>query len=335
MKFAINGFGRIGRTLFRAAYKLGLMPTAVNDLAPIENLAYLLKYDSTYGIFEGKVEVKNGDLIVDGKVIKVYSQPEPKNLPWEKEGIDLVIESTGRFTEYDLANDHIIAGAKMVMISAPFKGEKEMPTIIYGVNHKDLKADDKVVSMASCTTNCLVPIAKILEDEFGMKKAIMNTMHSFTMDQVLQDSPHKDLRRGRSALASIIPTSSGATVAAARIIPTLKDKMDGFSFRVPTPTVSVLDFVAVMKNKVTMIELQNKFKEYADEDKFMGALQVTDEPLVSMDFKGNVAASIVDLNLIQVIDGDLARVVAYYDNEMGYSSRMASLIKYIGEQIFV
>jgi len=335
MKFAINGFGRIGRTLFRASYKLGVLPAAINDLAPIENLAYLLQYDSTYGKFEGKVEVEDGNLVVDGKAIKVFNKAEPKNLPWNKEEIDLVIESTGKFVEYDQANDHIKAGAKMVMISAPFKGEKEMPTIIYGVNHQDLKVEDKVVSMASCTTNCLIPVAKILEDEFGVEKAVMNTIHSFTMDQMLQDAPHKDFRRGRNALQSIIPTSSGATVATARIIPNLKDKMDGFSFRVPTPTVSVLDFVAVMKNKVTVEELQKKFREYADEDKLFGALKVTDEPLVSVDFKGDPAASIVDLNLIQVIDGDLVRVVAYYDNEMGYSSRMASLIKYIGEQIFI
>jgi glyceraldehyde 3-phosphate dehydrogenase len=334
MKFAINGFGRIGRTLFRAGYKLGLMPAAINDLGPIDNLAYLLKYDSTYGIFEGKVEVKDGNLVVDDKTIKVFSEPEPKKIPWGKENIDLVIESTGRFTEYDSAHDHIVAGAKMVVLSAPFKGEKEMPTVIYGVNHQELKSKDEVISMASCTTNCLIPVAKILEDEFGMKKAMMNTIHSFTMDQMLQDSPHKDFRRGRSALQSIIPTSSGATVAAARIIPTLKDKMDGFSFRVPTPTVSVLDFVAVMKNKVTVEELQKKFQEYADNDKFMGALMVTDEPLVSVDFKANPAASIVDLNLIQVVDEDLVRVIAYYDNEMGYASRLANLTKYIGEEIF-
>ncbi|MDD3773774.1 MAG: type I glyceraldehyde-3-phosphate dehydrogenase [Patescibacteria group bacterium] len=334
MKFAINGFGRIGRTLFRSAYKLGLMPSALNDLGPIDNLAYLLKYDSSYGKFEGDVRIENGNLIVDDKEIKVFNEPDPKKLSWDEEEIDLVIESTGKFTEYGQANNHISAGAKMVLISAPYKGEKEMKTIIYGINHQDLKVDDKIVSMASCTTNCLVPVAKILEDEFGVKKAMMNTMHSFTMDQMLQDAPHKDFRRGRNALQSIIPTSSGATIAASRIIPELKNKMDGYSFRVPTPIVSVLDFIAVMKKEVKVEELQEKFKHYASEDKFLGSLEVTDEPLVSVDFKANEAASIVDLNLIQVVDGDLVRIVAYYDNEMGYSARMASLIKYIGEQIF-
>lgn len=334
MKFAINGLGRIGRTLFRSVYKLGLTPAAVNDLGPIDNLAYLLKYDSAYGKFEADVEIKNGNLMVDGKEIKVFCEPDPKKLSWGREEIDLVIESTGKFVEYDLAYGHINAGAKMVLISAPYKGEKQMPTIIYGINHQDLKIDDKVVSMASCTTNCLLPVAKILEDEFGIKKAMMNTMHSFTMDQMLQDAPHKDFRRGRNALQSIIPTSSGATIAASRIIPGLKNKMDGYSFRVPTPIVSVLDFVAVMKKEVKVQELQEKFKQYATDDKFMGGLEVTDEPLVSIDFKASPAASIVDLNLIQVVDGDLARIVAYYDNEMGYSARMASLIKYIGEQIY-
>jgi len=334
MEFAINGFGRIGRTFFRSAYKLGLFPKAINDLAPLENLAYLLKYDSTYGKFEGDVEVKEGKLVVDGNEIKVFSEMEPSKLPWKKEEIDLVIESTGKFVEYDLAKKHISAGAKMVLISAPYKGDKEMKTIIYGINEKDLTKKDEIFSMASCTTNCLIPIAKVLDDELGIEKATMNTIHSFTMDQVLQDAPHKDFRRGRSALQSIIPTSSGATLATSRIIPSLKDKMDGYSFRVPTPTVSVLDFVALVKKEITKEELQNIFKEYAKKDTFKGALDVVEEPLVSSDFKGAEAASIVDLNLIQVIDKNLVRIVAYYDNEMGYSHRLALLVRYIKENIF-
>jgi len=334
MKFAINGFGRIGRTFFRSAYKLGLLPEAINDLVPVDNLVYLLTYDSTYGKFEGKIEIKNGNLVVDNKVIKVFAEPEPEKLPWSKENIDLVIESTGRFVEYDLAERHIKAGAKMVLISAPYKGEKEMKTIVYGINEKDLSKEDKVFSMASCTTNCLIPVAKILEDEIGLEKAVMNTIHSFTMDQMLQDAPHKDFRRGRSALQSIIPTSSGATVATSRIIPTLKDKMDGYSFRVPTPTVSVLDFVAVTKKRTSKEELQEIFRKYAKDNTLEGALEVISEPLVSSDFRGNEAAAIVDLELIQVIDGNLIRIVAYYDNEMGYSARLALLVKYIAGKIF-
>ena len=334
MKFAINGFGRIGRTFFRSAYKLGLLPEAINDLVPVDNLVYLLTYDSTYGKFEGKIEIKNGNLVVDNKVIKVFAEPEPEKLPWSKENIDLVIESTGRFVEYDLAERHIKAGAKMVLISAPYKGDKEMKTIVYGINEKDLSKEDKVFSMASCTTNCLIPVAKILEDEIGLEKAVMNTIHSFTMDQMLQDAPHKDFRRGRSALQSIIPTSSGATVATSRIIPTLKDKMDGYSFRVPTPTVSVLDFVAVTKKRTSKEELQEIFRKYAKDNTLEGALEVISEPLVSSDFRGNEAAAIVDLELIQVIDGNLIRIVAYYDNEMGYSARLALLVKYIAEKIF-
>ncbi|MCD6422117.1 type I glyceraldehyde-3-phosphate dehydrogenase [bacterium] len=333
MKFAINGFGRIGRTFFRAVYKLGLLPSAINDLAPIENLAYLLKYDSTYGKFEGEIEVKDGNLIVDRQEIKVFSEPEPEKLPWKEEGIDLVIESTGVFREYDQAYQHIKAGAKMVVISAPYKGEKPMKTIVFGINHEELSAEDRVFSMASCTTNCVVPVAKILEDELGIEKATLNTIHSFTMDQRLQDAPHKDFRRGRSALQSIVPTSTGAAKATAKVIPSLEGKMDGYAFRVPTPTVSLIDFVALVKKKTSEEELRELFRRYEKEDRFLGALKTTDEPVVSVDFRGEESASIVDLNLLQVIGGNLVRVIAYYDNEMGYSARMARLVKYIGEKI--
>lgn len=331
MKFAINGFGRIGRTFFRSAYKLGLLPEAINDLAPAESLAYLLKYDSTYGQFEGKVELKNNSLFVDGKEVKVFSEKEPKDLPWKDLKIDLVIESTGVFREYDQAYGHIQAGAKQVVISAPYKGEKEMKTIIFGVNHTDLSPEDKVFSMASCTTNCLVPVAKILDDELGIKKATLNTIHSFTMDQKLQDAPHKDFRRGRSALQSIVATTTGAAEATAKVLPNLKGKMDGYAFRVPTPTVSVIDFVALVKKETSTEEVRRLFNRYAQEDSFSGALKVVTEPMVSIDFRGDEAASIVDLELIQVIKNNLVRVIAYYDNEMGYAARLARLVAYLGK----
>ena len=333
MKFAINGFGRIGRTFFRSAYKLGLLPVAINDLAPVDNLAYLLEYDSTYGRFQGEVKVQNGNFLVDGKEIKVFSEAEPQNLPWKELGVDLVIESTGVFREYDQAYNHIKAGAKQVVISAPYKGEKPMKTIVYGINHKDLSADDKVFSMASCTTNCLVPVAKVLDDELGIEKATLNTIHSFTMDQKLQDAPHKDFRRGRSALQSIVPTSTGAAEATAKVLPSLEGKMDGYAFRVPTPTVSVIDFVALVKKETTEEEVRELFAEYAKKDQFLGALKVTDEPVVSVDFRGEEAASIVDLELIQVIEKNLVRVIAYYDNEMGYAARLARLVDYIGKNV--
>ena len=333
MKFAINGFGRIGRTFFRSAYKLGLLPAAINDLGQIESLAYLLKYDSTYGKFEGKIKVEGDSLVVDGKKIKILSEKDPSRLPWKNLGVDLVIESTGVFREYAQAYQHIQAGAKQVVISAPFKGDKPMKTIIFGINHLDLFSEDKVFSMASCTTNCLVPVAKILDDELGLEKATLNTIHSFTMDQKLQDAPHKDFRRGRSALQSIVPTTTGATEATAKVLPSLEGKMNGYAFRVPTPTVSIIDFVALVKKETSEKELRKLFKKYVQEDSFLGALKVVEEPVVSVDFRGDEAASIVDLELIQVIEGNLVRVVAYYDNEMGYAARLAKLVQYIGDKI--
>ncbi|MCD6194832.1 aldehyde dehydrogenase [bacterium] len=333
MKFAINGFGRIGRTFFRSAYKLGLLPAAINDLGQIDSLAYLLKYDSTYGKFEGKIKVEGDSLVVDGKKIKILSEKDPSRLPWKNLGVDLVIESTGVFREYAQAYQHIQAGAKQVVISAPFKGDKPMKTIIFGINHLDLFSEDKVFSMASCTTNCLVPVAKILDDELGLEKATLNTIHSFTMDQKLQDAPHKDFRRGRSALQSIVPTTTGATEATAKVLPSLEGKMNGYAFRVPTPTVSIIDFVALVKKETSEKELRKLFKKYVQEDSFLGALKVVEEPVVSVDFRGDEAASIVDLELIQVIEGNLVRVVAYYDNEMGYAARLAKLVQYIGDKI--
>ncbi|MBU2595909.1 type I glyceraldehyde-3-phosphate dehydrogenase [Patescibacteria group bacterium] len=334
MKIAINGFGRIGRTFFRAAHKLGLKIDTINDLCENETLAYLLKYDSTYGLFEGEVKATKSSLIIDGNEIKTFGEADPKKLPWKDLGIDLVVESTGVFVELDKASAHLEAGAKNVIITAPFKGDKIGRTFILGVNEEDYDAQiDKVASMASCTTNCLVPVADVLEKNFKILKASMSTLHSFTMDQVLQDSPHKDLRRGRSALQSIIPTTSGATIAAAEVIPTLKDKMDGLSFRVPTATVSLLDFVALVGKKTTSEEINEAMKKAAADEKYKGVIAVSEEPLVSADFRSHPAGAIVDLSLTQVIDGDMVKVIAWYDNEMGYSIRLAEFCKYLATKI--
>jgi len=317
MKIAINGFGRIGRTFFRAAHKLGLKIDALNDLCDNKTLAYLLKYDSTYGPFEGKVGSTEDSLIVDETKIKALGEAEPQKLPWKDLGIDLVVESTGVFVELDKASAHLEAGAKNVVITAPFKGNKIGRTFILGINEEDYDPEkDRVASMASCTTNCLIPVAQVLEKNFKILKASMSTIHSFTMDQVLQDSPHKDLRRGRSALQSIIPTTSGATIAAAEVIPTLKNKMDGMAFRVPTPTVSLLDFVALVDKKTTFEEVNQAMKAAAVDEKYKGSITVTEEQLVSADLRSNPAGAIVDLSLTQVIDGDLVKVIAWYDNEM-------------------
>ena len=286
MKIAINGFGRIGRLSAKAilAYP-ELEIVAVNDLTDPATLAHLFCYDSTYGQFEGEVKATGEDLIINGKPVKVLSEKDPALLPWANLGIDLVIESTGRFTDREHASKHLTAGAKKVVISAP--AENPDVTIVVGVNEDVYNPEEhKVISMASCTTNCLTPIAKVLQDKFGIEKALMSTVHSFTMDQVLQDAPHKDLRRARSTLQSIIPTTTGATRATAEVIPELKDKMDGLSLRVPTPTVSVVDFVALLKASTTPQEINQAMKEAA-EGSMKGILDVSDKPLVSVDYKGN------------------------------------------------
>lgn len=335
MKIAINGFGRIGRTFFRAATDQGLDIVAINDLGDINTLAHLLKYDSTYGKFDREVEVKVDELIVGGKSIKVLKEKEPGNLPWKDLGVELVIESTGVFTGHDSAFAHVRAGAKNVIITAPAKdkGDEKTKTIVLGVNEKEFKPDEDILSMASCTTNCLAPVAKVLHDNFKIQKSTMSTIHSFTMDQRLQDDVHKDLRRARSAVVSIIPTTTGATTAAGEVIPDLKDKMDGLSFRVPTSTVSLVDFVALVEKNTTIQEVNEAFKSASQDEAMMDSLDCTEEPLVSVDFKGNPHGAIVDLLNTQVIDGNLVRVVAWYDNEMGYSHRLAAFCKYIESKI--
>ncbi|MBA7492602.1 Glyceraldehyde-3-phosphate dehydrogenase [subsurface metagenome] len=333
MKIAINGFGRIGRTFFRAAHELGLNIVAANDLCDLKTLAHLIKYDSTYGKFPGKIEVSDNNLVVDNKKIEIFSEKEPEKLPWQKFGIDLVIESTGVFVEYDLAAKHLTAGAERVLVTAPAKGEKPVKTFVLGVNEDKFEpAEDKVISMASCTTNALVPIADVLHKNFGIDKGMLNTVHSVTMDQRLQDSPHKDLRRARSVLESIIPTTTGATIATSKVLPELEGKMDGISLRVPIPTVSVIDFVAVLEKNVTKNEVNAAFEKASKDGKYKGSIAVTKEPLVSADFKSNPAGAIVDLELTQVVGQNLVRIIAWYDNEMGYSYRLAEFVKYISEK---
>lgn len=330
-KIAINGFGRIGRTFLRAAFQAGLNIVAVNDLVEINTLAHLLKYDSTYGEFPAKIKVKGKNITLDGKTLEYFAEKDPTKLPWGKLDVDIVIESTGVFTEYDLAAKHLKAGAKMVIITAPAKGEKPIKTFVLGVNEDKFDpGQDKIISMASCTTNCLVPVAAVLEKNFGIEKALMSTVHSVTMDQRLQDSPHKDLRRARSTLQSIIPTTTGATIAASKVIPELEGKMDGLSLRVPTPTVSIIDFVALLKENTTKEKVNEAFKTAAQDPKYKGAIAITQEPQVSIDFKGHPAAAIIDLELTQLVGENLVKVLAWYDNELGYSYRLVEFVKYVG-----
>jgi len=334
MKIAINGFGRIGRSFFRAAYDARLEIVAINDLADLKTLTHLLKHDSTYGEFPGEVEIDDNTFTVDGKTINIYSENDPLKLPWRDLDIDIVIESTGVFVDKKGASKHLEAGAKFVVISAPAKGEEKVKTIVLGVNEEKFDPElDKVISMASCTTNALTPMVKVLEDNFGIEKALMSTIHSFTMDQVLQDSPHKDLRRARSALQSIIPTTTGATKATAEVIPSLEGKMDGISFRIPTPTVSLVDFVALLKKETTIEEINQTFIKASEEPRYHGALSVTDEPLVSSDLRGNPNASIIDLLSTQLVGGNLAKIIAWYDNELGYSYRLAEFCRYIEKRV--
>lgn len=334
MKIAINGFGRIGRTFFRAATEARLEIVAINDLGDLPTLAHLARFDSTYGEFPGEIETTENCLMVNGRAVRFSQIAEPAKLPWRELGVDLVIESTGVFTQKDKASGHLEAGAKYVIISAPAKGDEAVKTFVLGVNEETFDpAVDSVMSMASCTTNALTPVAKVLNDVFGIEKAMMSTIHSFTMDQVLQDSPHKDLRRARAATQSIIPTTTGATKATAQVIPELKDKMDGVSFRVPTATVSLVDFVALLKKDVTVEEVNKAFIDAVQNPKFHGALAVSDEPLVSVDYRGNPNGSIVDLLSTQVVGGNLIKVIAWYDNELGYSYRLAEFCRFIEGKI--
>jgi glyceraldehyde 3-phosphate dehydrogenase len=326
VKVGINGFGRIGRQVLKAVveeYPDQLEVVAVNDLFDVKINAHLFKYDSNYGIFGGSVEVSGGDLVVEGHTIKNFAQRDPSKLPWGKLGVQIVVESTGVFREGPKAAMHIEAGAKKVIISAPAK--QEDLTIVLGVN-EDMYDPDKhhIISNASCTTNCLAPAAKVVHDKFTIASGLMTTIHSYTNDQRILDLPHKDLRRARAAALNIIPTTTGAAKAVALVIPDLKGKFDGFALRVPTPTVSVVDFVATVEKETTTEELHAAFREAAA-GRMKGILGVEEEPKVSMDYKGDALSSIVIPDFSQVIGGNLVKVVAWYDNEWAYSVRVADL----------
>ncbi|TZE81233.1 type I glyceraldehyde-3-phosphate dehydrogenase [Calorimonas adulescens] len=335
VKVGINGFGRIGRNVFRAAYAKGLKDieiVAINDVTDPATLAYLLRYDSTFGRFSGEVSHTEDSLVVDGKEIKVYKETDPAKLPWKDLGVDIVIESTGRFTSRDGASKHLEAGAKKVIISAPAKNEDI--TIVMGVNED--KYDPKnhnIISNASCTTNCLAPVAKVLDEKFGIKRGLMTTVHSYTNDQRILDLPHSDLRRARAAAVNIIPTTTGAAKAVALVLPQLKGKLNGMALRVPTPDVSVTDLVADLNTKVTVEEVNKALKEAA-EGELKGIMAYTEEPVVSMDFKGDSHSSIVDALSTMLVDDDMVKVVAWYDNEWGYSNRVVDLAVYIANKGF-
>ena len=331
IKLAINGFGRIGRNAFKIAFeRRDVKIVAINDLTDTKTLAHLLKHDSSYGTYDRDVKFDEENLIVDGEKIRVYAEKEPKNLPWKDHRVDVVIESTGFFTDPAKAAAHLEAGAEKVVISAPAKGEGAK-TIVIGVNEDTVTEDDKIISNASCTTNCIAPVMKVLEDNFGIEKALMTTVHSYTASQRILDAPAKDLREARAAAENIVPTSTGASKAAALTIPALKGKFDGLSIRVPTPVVSLADITAVLKKDTTIEELQEVFKNAAKEPFYEGILGVSEEPLVSIDYRGNSYSSIVDLPLINVVDKNLVKVVAWYDNEWGYSNRLVELAADFGK----
>jgi len=331
VKVAINGFGRIGRNVFRASLgNKDIEIVAINDLTDAKTLAHLLKYDSVFGGFEADVKAGDGKLIVGGKEIAVVAKSDPAELPWKDLKIDVAIESTGRFVDKASAGKHITAGAKKVIISAPAKDPDA--TFVLGVNeHTYDPAKHHVVSNASCTTNCLAPMAKVLHDNFGIVHGLMNTIHSYTNDQKLLDLPHKDLRRARAAAVSIIPTSTGAAKAVSLVLPELKGKLDGMSLRVPTPDVSVVDLVAEVSKKTTAAEVNAALKEAAS-GKMKGILQFEESPLVSIDFKGNPHSSIVDAALTSVMEGTMVKVISWYDNEWGYSCRLRDLVLFMAKK---
>ncbi len=330
VKVGINGFGRVGRQVLKAILQYHpdtLEVVAVNDLADAKTNAHLFKYDSNYGIFPGKVEVQADQMFVDGRPIRVFAEREPKKIPWREVGVELVVESTGVFEDATLAAGHLEAGAKKVIITAPAKNEDI--TVVLGVNHEQYDpAHHRVISNASCTTNCLAPVVKVLHEAFGIRRGLMTTVHAYTNDQRILDLVHRDLRRARAAALNIVPTTTGAARAIGLVIPELKGKLHGFAMRVPTPTVSVIDLTCDLGRSVTVEEVNAAFKAAAN-GSLKGILEYTEEPLVSMDFKGNPASAIVDGLLTMVMDGDMVKVTAWYDNEWGYACRVADLADYI------
>lgn len=323
-KIAINGFGRIGRLAFRQMLdRSDLAVVAINDLTDVDTLAHLLKFDSIHGRFNGTVEVAGGNLVVNGSTINISAERDPSNLPWGSLGIDVVVESTGVFTSKEKAGLHLEAGAGKVVISAPAKGE--LKTVVLGVNDDILTADDRIVSNASCTTNCLAPMAKVLDDEFGVEHGLITTIHAYTADQRIQDAPHKDLRRARAAALSMIPTSTGAAKAVGLVLPQLAGKLDGLAVRVPTPTGSVTDLTVILKQEVTA-EQVNAAMQRASSGAMKGVLEYSTDPLVSVDIVGNPHSCIFDSGLTKAM-GKTAKVFGWYDNEVGYATRVADLVE--------
>ncbi|WXR62153.1 type I glyceraldehyde-3-phosphate dehydrogenase [Peptostreptococcaceae bacterium AGR-M142] len=332
IKVAINGFGRIGRNAFKIAMErenLNWEIVAINDLTDANTLAHLIKYDTLFGKFEGTVEVKDGNLVINGKEIKVFAERDPENLPWKDLSVDIVVESTGFFRDKEKASKHIKAGAKKVIISAPAKDEDK--TLVLGVNEEEYDAKaHNIISNASCTTNCLAPFAKVIDEKFGIVKGLMTTVHAYTNDQNMLDGPHSDLRRARAGAESIIPTTTGAAKAVALVLPQLKGKLNGMAMRVPTPTVSVVDITFEVGKATTAEEVNAALKE-ASEGKLNGILGFSDEPLVSMDYKKDARSSIID-GLSTMVDGNMVKIVSWYDNEWGYSNRVIDLISYVVEK---
>lgn len=326
-KVAINGFGRIGRLTFKVLLsKKNIEVVAINDLTDTATLAHLLKYDSVHGRFDGTVTSTPDGIVVNGKEIKIYAEKEPKNLPWGKLGVDVVLESTGRFVDEAGAGGHLEAGAKKVVISAPAKGN--IPTVVLGVNDDTMTGNETILSNASCTTNCLAPMAKVLDDAFGIEKGFISTVHAYTADQRIQDAPHSDLRRARAGAVSIIPTSTGAAKAVGLVLPHLKGKLDGIALRVPIPDGSLTDLTVVLKKEVTAEQVNAAMKAAAD-GPMKGILEYTTDPIVSIDIVGNPHSCIFDSDLTSA-QGTLVKVVGWYDNEAGYSNRAADLIERIG-----
>ena len=330
VRIGINGFGRIGRQVLKAVMERhpdSLQVAAVNDLFDVHTNAHLFKYDSNYGVFDGDVQVREDGFVINGQTIKSFAHRDPKEIPWKDEGVDIVVESTGIFRTGPAASAHLEAGAKKVIISAPAK--EEDITVVMGVNHEDYNPEKhNIISNASCTTNCLAPPAMVVHQAFGIEKGLMTTVHAYTNDQRILDLPHKDLRRARAAALNIIPTTTGAAKAVALVVPDLAGRFDGYSLRVPTPTVSVVDFVATLAKETTTEELRNTLRQAAD-GPLKGIMGIDDEGLVSMDFKGDPRSSIVDMEFTQVIGGNLAKVVTWYDNEWGYSCRVSDLADFL------
>ncbi len=329
VKIGINGFGRIGRIVFRATVnRPDVDVVAINDLLDVEHLAYLLKYDSVHGHFDGKIEVKDGNLVVNGVTVRVTAERDPRNLKWDEAGVDIVAECTGIFTTLETANYHIEAGAKKVAISAP---SKDAPMFVMGVNHDKIKDSDTIVSNASCTTNCLAPVAKVINDNFGLKEGLMTTVHATTATQLTVDGPsHKDYRGGRSALLNIIPASTGAAKAVGKVIPELNGKLTGMAFRVPTANVSVIDLTFRTEKETSLADIKKAFKR-ASEGSMKGVLGYTDELVVSQDFVGETQTSVFDSEAAIELNSNFFKVVSWYDNEFGYSDKLVDLIEYIND----